>query len=419
LLLLAAERQPFIVEQRIHSHERIRHDVSLTMIRIGGGRPRHGWSLRRLESQPSQLRHFRISSQASVASLCSQWPATNRPISLMARRKKQSDHYWGFTVGADKRIPVDAGKGPTRVGFLLFPNFILLSYAAVAEALRAANQVADADLYQWRNVTIDGRAARSLTGAEVPADCRVGDGIKFDLLFIASTNDFHPSKEVVAWLRRVARDGTQIAGISAGVHIMAEAGLLDGYRCAIHWSHAPSFRESFPNIEIESSLYVIDRKRITCSGSGAAADLMHAVIEAQHGAELARGVDEWLTLGLRPRTAPQRRSISERISHRSPPLISAVTHMEAHLEEHLTREDLARSAGVSVRQLERLFRLHLGTTIVSYYRQLRLNHARELLRRTGLSVGEIALASGFSSHSYFSRAFKAQFGFAPTARRYL
>jgi len=337
----------------------------------------------------------------------------------MARKKRKSDRQWGFTVEADNRIAVAPANGATRVGFLLFPSFILLSYAAVAESLRAANQVADADLYQWRHVTPDGGPARSLTGAQISADHRVGDDVVFDLLFIASTNDIHPTKTVMSWLRRMARAGTKIAGISSGVHIMAEAGLLDGYRCAIHWSHAAAFRESFPGIEIESSLYVIDGKRITCSGSGAAADLMHAVIEAQHGPKLAQAVDEWLTLGLRPRTAPQRRAVSERIEHRSPPLLRAVTNMEANLEEQLTREQLAQSSGISVRQLERLFRLHLDTTIVNYYRRLRLNHARELLRRTGLTVGEIALAAGFSSHSYFSRAFKAQFGFPPTSRRHL
>jgi transcriptional regulator GlxA family with amidase domain len=309
---------------------------------------------------------------------------------------------------------------PTRVGILLTPDFILLSYAAVTEAMRAANALADAQLYQWWNITPDGRTVCSATGAEIPAVSRMGDDLKIDLLLIigSTTEIFHPNKAIIAWLRRIVRQGVRIAGISvSGVQHMAAAGLLDGHRCAIHWLHTAAFGELFPNVTIEPALYVVDGNLMSCVGSGAALDLMCGIIEAEHGAELAQDVNDWLTHGSRSRMAQQRRSVSERVPGRSRPLLRAVTEMESNIEETLSREDLAVLSGVSLRQLERLFAQHLGTTMVKYYRLVRLNHARELLRNPALSVGNIALASGFSSLSYFSRAFKAQFGYAPTTRR--
>ncbi len=159
---------------------------------------------------------------------------------------------------------------PRTVGFLLLPDLILLSYAASVEPLRAANDLTGRTLYEWKHVTLDGAAIRARTGTVIEADCRVGDACKFDLLVIASAGVSAKNPVVSAWLRRLAREGTRIAGIAGGVHVMARAGLLDGYRCAVHWAHAAAFREEFPTLSIEPALFVLDRGRLTCSGSGAA-----------------------------------------------------------------------------------------------------------------------------------------------------
>jgi transcriptional regulator GlxA family with amidase domain len=303
------------------------------------------------------------------------------------------------------------------VGLLLHPDFILLSYAAIVESLRAANQLSQRALYAWRHISLDGRPVRSLTGAEVRADSRVGEAMDLDLLVIASTNAIAHDEAAMAWLRRLARQGVQIAGIAGGVYLMAKAGLLDRHRCAVHWAHASAFLEEFPNLSIQPDLYVIDGSRITCAGSGACADLIHALIEGQHGSDFAVSVDEWLTHGPRPQTAPQRSTISEKLKDHAPKLARAIAAMERHLEEPLGRDELAAAAQVSVRQLERLFRRQFDSTIADYYRDLRLDHARRLLRHTSKPVGEVALAAGFSSASYFCRAFKARFGRAPQIDR--
>ncbi len=93
--------------------------------------------------------------------------------------------------------------------------------------------------------------------------------------------------------------------------------------------------------------------------------------------------------------------------------------MQAALEETLSREELAAAASVSVRQLERLFRKHLGLSIAEYYRDLRLVHAQQLLRWSGASISEIAIASGFSSPSYFFARLQGQVRPRPPARAQL
>jgi transcriptional regulator GlxA family with amidase domain len=98
-------------------------------------------------------------------------------------------------------------------------------------------------------------------------------------------------------------------------------------------------------------------------------------------------------------------------------LLKTLKSMEAHIETPLRRERLAKLAGVSLRQLERLFRMHLGRGLHQHYMVVRLGRSQQLLRESSLSILEIALATGFASASQFSRAFKRSFGSPPRAAR--
>ncbi len=91
--------------------------------------------------------------------------------------------------------------------------------------------------------------------------------------------------------------------------------------------------------------------------------------------------------------------------------------MERHIEAPLGIAAVADEIGLSTRQLERLFKLHLGTRPASFYAALRLDRARELLRLSDLSVTEIGAACGFQSPSHFSTAYGRQFGHPPRAER--
>jgi transcriptional regulator GlxA family with amidase domain len=110
-------------------------------------------------------------------------------------------------------------------------------------------------------------------------------------------------------------------------------------------------------------------------------------------------------------------SLRERYETSHPALLAVLDQMERSLEAPLAREELARHARLSVRQLERLFRLHLGRSIGAHYLGLRLDQARRLLRQTPMPVLEVAMACGFVSAAHFSRAYAARFGSPPRQDR--
>jgi transcriptional regulator GlxA family with amidase domain len=309
---------------------------------------------------------------------------------------------------------------PSRLEFLLIDDFALLSYASVAEAFRAANILSGRRLYSWRHRSVTGEPAQASNGLALMVDGLLGASEPTDFLFVfagGNPAEFR-HRRTLQRLRDAAARGAAIVGVSGGAYLLARAGLLDGYRCTIHWEHEPAFREAFPNLALERSLFVIDRARLTCAGGTAGLDLAVEIIRRAHGASLAMRVGVWFIQSqAREGGGEQRAAIGQRYRTSSPNLLAALRAMESSIGDPLRRAQLAKIAGVSLRQLERLFSSQLHRTIGQQYVELRLDAAQRLLRETELSRTEVAIACGFANVSHFSRAFRIRFGEPPSRYR--
>jgi transcriptional regulator GlxA family with amidase domain len=303
------------------------------------------------------------------------------------------------------------------VGFLLIPGFALLSYAAAIEPLRAANQLAGKTLYRWWHAAPGDKPAIASNGAAVLPDFKFGsDTGPLDLMLVCAGGNPATFKDrrTFTWLRKLAGRGVIVGGVSGGPFILARAGLLHRRRCTVHWEHIPALQEAFPDIALTRSLFELDGDRITCSGGVAGLDMMVALITRDHGYELGAAVSDWfLHTHVREGTGPQRMDLRFRFGVADDRLLKVLKAMEAHLETPLSRRRLANLAGMSLRQMERSFRNHIGRGVHEHYLALRLGRSRQLLRETSLSILEVALAAGFASASQFSKAFRRAFGCPP------
>lgn len=313
--------------------------------------------------------------------------------------------------------PIVSSRPIESVGFLLVPAFSLMSYAAAIEPLRAANTIAGKALYRWHHVTPNDEAATASNGAAFFPDSKVNEPLpEFDLLLVCAGGNPASFKDerIFKWLRRLARHGVKMGGVSGGPYILARAGLLYGRRCTIHWEHAPAFQEAFPELELTRSLFELDGDRMTCSGGVAGLDMMVALITHDHGYALGAAVGDWfLHTHLREGSGPQRMDLKARLGIADAPLLNALKAMEANLESPLTRTQLADIACISLRQLERKFQRQLGRGVHEHYLRLRLMYARQLLKQSALSVLQVGIAAGFGSPSQFSRTFKRVMGVSP------
>ena len=313
-----------------------------------------------------------------------------------------------------------AQSPPRRIGLLLVPGFPMMAFSSAVEPLRAANLVSGRTLYQWHLLSPDGEAVQASNGIPVVPDGPMAEAPALHALFVCSGLDpqgfDHP--RAFAWLRERAQSGTPLGALSTGTFALARAGLLAGYRCTTHWEFLPALAEGYPGIEVSTGLLEIDRDRYTSAGGTAAMDLMLHLIARDHGDALAAAVSNNFLHG-RIRAPADRQPMTEqiRLRTRAPKLAAAIDLMQVHVEHPLSTAELAARIGMSRRQLERLCQLHLGCTPRDYYMQLRLEHARVLLLETGLSLLNVALASGFTSQSHFGACYRHHFGHSPGTER--
>lgn len=316
---------------------------------------------------------------------------------------------------------VEESRNTQRIGFLLTPRFGLLSFAAAIEPLRAANLLSRSPLYEVVQLSVDGKPVRSSSGNEFACRNLRSDGELCHSIFVCAggnPEDWTDVAPAYPVLRRLARQGIRIGAISSGAYLLAAAGVLQNYDFTIHWEHAPLLRETFPELSPRQARYVIDRDRVTCGGGIAPLDLMHALIRERMGSIFARRVSDWfLHTAVAEPTAPQRGSTSERFGTNNPVLVSVLEKMEASIDRPLSRAKLAAFAGVSERQLNRLFREHLNDTFSNRYMTIRLQYGRRLVEQSPLSISEIAFATGFANASHFTSRFMQWFAETPTELR--
>ena len=309
---------------------------------------------------------------------------------------------------------------PHRIAIFVIPQFAMMGFTSAIEPLRAANRMSGRSLYSWHILSRDGKPVMASNGIAVVPEASIDTAGRYNMIIACAglAAELYEDRAVFAWLRRLDRQGIDIGSISLGSYLLARAGLLDGYRCTIHWENLSGFSEAFPHLDVTPELFEIDRSRFTCSGGIAALDLILNLIRLQHGHDLATAVsDQFMHERIRDRHDRQRMALAARLGIRHPKLVAAVRHMEETLDEPISCAELAKVVDLSGRQLERLFRKYLERTPTRYYTELRLNKARLLLLQTDLSVLDVALACGFASASHFSKCYREFFKKTPSEER--
>jgi transcriptional regulator GlxA family with amidase domain len=304
--------------------------------------------------------------------------------------------------------------------FLLVPGLSMMSLAAAIEPLRSLNRAADREAYAWRLASLDGTSIAASNGIVLAASPAEEALVDADYLFVCGGLRIKPADErrYFAILRQAARRGIRVGSLSTGTYLLARAGLLNGYRCTIHWETRPAFKEDFPDLACTAKIYEIDRDRLTCSGGTAAMDMMLHLIADRHGANLARAVaNQFHHERIRDEREDQRGGRPETLAHLPAKLRAAIDIMQRAIENPAALPEIASGVGLSSRQLERLFLRYLKVSPLHYYMQLRVGRARELLLYSDRPIIDIAVQAGFTSTSHFAAWYKRVFGMRPSEAR--
>ena len=247
--------------------------------------------------------------------------------------------------------------------FVLVPDFSMMSLSSAVEPLRSLNRLMGRPAYSWRFAGLGGVEVDASCGISIPAADMNEALAGADYVFICGGLRIRSQDErhYLATLRKAARAGARVGSLSTGTYLLARAGLLDGYRCTIHWENRPAFHEEFFDIDCTAKIYEIDRDRLTCSGGTAAMDLILHLIEDRHGADLARGVaNQFHHDRIRRESDDQRGGRATSLAHLPANLRKAVELMRGNIEEPMPMPIIARRC--------RGFRAPAGTSVSAILR---------------------------------------------------
>lgn len=308
-----------------------------------------------------------------------------------------------------------------RIVVVVSDGFPLLSLTLVTEPLRIANRESSAQKFSWRLVSPDGAPCRSTSGITLPVEGDLDVDHADAIMLLAS---YYPDRMLTAslqdWLSSWAKRGALLGCVDTGATIFAAAGLLETTPAAVHHEAIAGFRERFGARYFADQLYALEGNRCSSAGGVATFDMTLSVIAHFSTPRLSARVAE--VLNYRP--LDRGRNLAEfgrdwSIPRLNRDLANAIELMLASIEDPVSISEIAKKIDVPIWRLRRLFHKHLGMSAQDYFLELRLDHARNLLRNSGHKVGKIALMSGFPAPESLSRAYKKRYGISPVNDRQL
>lgn len=302
---------------------------------------------------------------------------------------------------------------------MVAPGFELLDLAGPMCAFNLAGDLHGAD-YRMAVASAAGGEVTGCTGLSVGTagpDCL---GSADTVVAIGGPDAPVPGVQpgTVALLAAAAASTRRIASVCTGAFHLAEAGVLDGRTATTHWRWAPTLRARFPRVRVEvDRIYVHDRGIWTSAGVSAGIDLALALIEADHGPDLARSVARDMVVHhRRPGGQSQFSAISE-LETTSDRVRAALAFAREHLHEEMRLERLAGAACLSVRQFSRLFAAETGETPIRAVERLRVEIARTRVEDGGRPLDAIAREVGFHDAEGMRRGFLRVLGRSPQSLR--
>lgn len=307
-----------------------------------------------------------------------------------------------------------------------YDGFQLLDLAGPVEVLRTATLLGASPGYRLVVATPTGMPATSESGVQVAADTSLTrlrrNRTAIDTLMVVGglgAQAVGADERAVRGVAALARRARRTTSVCTGAYVLAATGLLDGRQATTHWASCQSLATRHPAVDVVADrIYVRDGDVWTSAGVTAGIDLALALVDEDHGADLAHQVAGWLVVFAR-RPGGQAQFSAQLLASpgRTPAIVELQQWVPDHLADDLTVEALARRAAMSPRTLARTFKAETGTTPAAYVEALRVEAARRLLETNDLTVAAIATAVGLRHAETLHRAFRRRVGTTPDMYR--
>jgi transcriptional regulator GlxA family with amidase domain len=308
-----------------------------------------------------------------------------------------------------------AGAAMRQIGFILEDGFQVMGMAALT-AFEFANVELGTEAYRLTVMSEKGGAVAASLGIRI--ETQPLTDFPDTLMVVGELMPKPASPGLKAYIAEAGRQSRRVAGVCTGAFLLAEAGLLDGRAATTHWAHAHRLQALYPKIKVDDDrIFIADGNIWTSAGMSSAIDLTLALIEDDHGVDLARKIARKLVVYHRRPGGQSQFSALLELEPRSDRVRRALVYAEEHLRNPLSVEELAEAASLSPRQFSRVFREETGQSPAKAVERLRLEAAKVMMEEGRHPMDVVARETGFADRDRMRRAFLRFFGQPPQSLR--
>lgn len=305
-----------------------------------------------------------------------------------------------------------------HVTIIAVPKALGSTVTIPLEMLSAANDIAKSRRQLDKLVTIDLASGTDTTelvlsgGIRINCQTTLSSISNSDLIFVPGVwgnprSSLPKLKPMMNWLVEQHAAGNTLCSIVTGSFFLAEAGLLKGRSATTHWRFFDEFMERYPEIKLQRKRFITSDERLYCTGSvNAVRDLMLHFVEQLYGDSIASEIARQFTHELKRSYESLLLNEDQKRSHHDEEIIKIQEWLDQNYQADVVISNLAKKFRLSVRSLNRRFKLATNTSPLQYLQGLRIEHAKELLKQSNLAVSEVADMVGYQDASYFTSLFK-------------
>jgi transcriptional regulator GlxA family with amidase domain len=317
-----------------------------------------------------------------------------------------------------------------HVSILAFRQALASSMTIPLEMINAASLIHSIRQKQKPSLTLMtvAEVAGPLTmtaGFTILPDACINEVERSDLIFVPALwgnprAAVRQHQRSCSWLAEQYARGAVICSVGTGSYFLAEAGLLDNRSATTHWRYFDEFHSDYPLVKLQRKRFITHADRLYCTGSiNAVRDVMLYFVEQLFSAAVADEVAHHFTHELKRSYESLLLSEDQKNSHHDEEIIKIQEWLQAHYHLQINLHDLAHQFNINVRSFNRRFRAAADKTPMQYLQEVRINQAQALLKKSNLSVSEIAFATGYQDVSYFSGLFRRINSVTPGEYRHL
>ena len=313
---------------------------------------------------------------------------------------------------------------PRRIAFVTYDGVKMLDITGPLQVFADANEILGFEAYVTTLASLYGGPVETDTGVALNTRRLAGVGMDDASTLIAcggrGVHDACRDNRLIGAIRLAAQKCGRVGATCTGAFLLGASDLLDGRRCVTHWKDCDRLATSYPTCQVDADpIFIEDRGVWTSAGVTAGIDLALAMVEADHGRDVAMELARHLLVYVkRPGGQSQ---FSEALQQQTRSASGRFDALHFWMKDNLTIdlrvEELAKRVGMSPRNFARIYAEETGQTPARAVEMMRVEAARAELEDPELTVKQVAIRTGFGSDERMRRSFIRQLGVSPQAYR--